>query len=331
MMSNPSDVLAHRGFARTFAPEKLTLGLMFPMAPLLEGVPDMVGQLDLGVQADKAGFAALWSRDVPLFDPAFGDAGQIYDPWVWLGQVAARTKDITLSTAGIVLPLRHPLHVAKAASSVDVLSQGRFMLGAASGDRAVEYPAFKRPHGERGVIYRDSIDVIRSVTEQHYPEVEARAGHMSGLDVLPKPTAARLPILAIGSAQQSVQWIAQHLDAWVTYPRDLDDQKKRIGLWRSAITQKAPGAFKPFAQSLFIDLTDDPDTPPTPIFLGYRLGRNWLIDHLEALERLGANHVSFNLRHAERPAADVIDELAAEVLPHFPSHRSERKIAPLAA
>ena len=85
------------------------------------------------------------------------------------------------------------------------------------------------------------------------------------------------------------------------------------------LRQRTGGAFKPFAQSLFIDLTDDPGTVPTPIFLGYRLGRNRLIEHLETLRGLGVNHVFFNLRHSTRPAGEVMEELAAEVLPHFPS------------
>lgn len=62
------------------------------MAPLMNGMPDMVAQLDLAAEADQLGFAALWVRDVPLFDLAFNDAGQIYDPWVRLGQLATTTK-----------------------------------------------------------------------------------------------------------------------------------------------------------------------------------------------------------------------------------------------
>ena len=48
--------------------------------PLENGIPDMRGQLDLAARADRLGFTTLWVRDVPLFDPQFNDAGQIYDP-----------------------------------------------------------------------------------------------------------------------------------------------------------------------------------------------------------------------------------------------------------
>jgi luciferase-type oxidoreductase len=96
----------------------------------------------LARRAEELGFAALWFRDVPLRDPNFGDIGQVYDPWVYLGWIAAQTRTIALATGSIVLPLRHPLHTAKAAASIDQLTRGRFVLGVASGDRPIEFPAF---------------------------------------------------------------------------------------------------------------------------------------------------------------------------------------------
>jgi len=298
--------------------------MMLPMAPVENGVPDMTGQLDLAGDADRQGFAALWIRDVPLFDPQFNDAGQIYDPWVWLGQLATVTRSIALSSAGIVLPLWHPLHTAKAAASVDVVSGGRFVLGAASGDRPTEYPAFNLSHETRGEAYREYVDVIRRTTTEDYPSLSGTFGTLSGLDLLPKPTGRYLPILAIGSAQQSLQWIARNLDGWMTYFRPIEAQKPRIDTWRSVVETQADGAFLPFAQSMFIDLTEDPDTAPSPIFLGYRLGRHRLLEELDGLAQLGVSHVAFNLRHSVRPARDVLQELAEFVLPHFPSARAQQ-------
>ena len=71
-MTNPN--ATHRGFARTFQPGKLSLGMMFPTVQLEHGVPNMEGQLEQAERIDALGFAALWSRDVPLFDPNFGKA-----------------------------------------------------------------------------------------------------------------------------------------------------------------------------------------------------------------------------------------------------------------
>lgn len=315
---DPTVASGHPGFRRMYAPNRLTLGFMFPVVQVADVFPNMTGQLDMARRIDTLGFGALWVRDVPLYDLDFGDAGQVYDPWVWLGQVAAVTAAVTLTTGAIVLPLRHPLHVARAAASVDRLSGARFVLGVASGDRPVEFPAFGVDYETRGERFAESYSVLVQALEDNFPHIDSPLSHMLGADLIPKPVG-QLPIQVVGSARQTVQWIAAHADGWVTYPRDEAAQQDRIGLWNRALDQKAPGHFKPFTQSLFIDLAEDAGADATPIFLGYRLGRNRVIDKLLTLQRLGVHHIMFNLRLSRRPAAEVVEELAAEVLPHFPA------------
>ena len=136
----------------------------------------MRDQERLARRAEELGFAALWVRDVPLRDPTFGDIGQIYDPWVYLGWIAAQTRDIALATGSIVLPLRHPLHTAKAAASVDQLTQGRLVLGVASGDRPVEFPSFGVDFERRGSLFRENFRVIREVLADEFPVVRSSYG-----------------------------------------------------------------------------------------------------------------------------------------------------------
>ena len=52
-----------------------------------------------------------------------------------------------------------------------------------------------------------------------------------------------------------------------------------------------------------------------------RTGRNGLIDLLGEWQAAGVNHAALGLQFSARPAADVIQELAEDVLPHFPSHQ----------
>jgi len=91
-------------------------------------------------------------------------------------------------------------------------------------------------------------------------------------------------------------------------------QSELIRNWRS-LTDR----FKPFSQSLYVDLTEDPDEDPTPIHLGFRTGRKFLIRFLESLQEIGVNHVMLNLKYGQRPASEVIEELGEEVLPVFPA------------
>ena len=120
-----------RGFRRMFAPGRPTLGVFFPIEAFRNDEPTMPDQERLAVRAEELGFAALWVRDVLLRDPSFGDVGRVYDPWVYLGWIGARTREIALGTGSIVLPLRHPLHTAKASASVNQLTGGRLVLGVA--------------------------------------------------------------------------------------------------------------------------------------------------------------------------------------------------------
>ncbi|MEO6960102.1 MAG: LLM class oxidoreductase [Burkholderiaceae bacterium] len=322
---NPSldfDAIAP-GFQRMFAHNKLTLGLFFPIESYFGDIPAMTGQLALARKADEAGFAALWTRDVPLRDPSFGDVGQIYDPWVWLGYITAATSRIALATGSIVLALRHPLDVAKAAASIDNLSNGRLVLGIATGDRPVEFPAYGRQIEQRGTLFVESLAYIRRALQESFPVISSPFGTMSGADLIPKPSRGRIPIAVTGHSQQSIDWIAANSDAWIMYPRTPAMQAKVVRSWKEAIAHNGKRPTKPFAQSLYIDLTEDPNAPPQPIHLGFRLGRAALIDLLHTLEEIGVNHVAFNLKYGKRPAVEVVDELCQDVLPCFPANLAD--------
>lgn len=142
--------VGHPGYRRMFAADALTLGLFLPLRFYQGDMRVLLGQARLVEEIDRLGFAAVWVRDVPLFDPRFGDAGQVFDPFTYLGYLAARTRRIALATGSAVLALRQPVDLAKAAASVDRLSGGRLVLGLASGDRPVEFPAYGLEHAQRG-------------------------------------------------------------------------------------------------------------------------------------------------------------------------------------
>ena len=284
------------GFRRMFAPGRLSLGVSFPIEAFARDEPGMRDQPRLARRAEELGFAGLWTRDVPLRDPNFGDLGQVHDPWVWLGWIAAHTSTIALATGSIILPLRHPLHTAKASASDDQLTGGRFVLGVASGDRPLEFPAFGVDWHQRDVLFRENLAEIRKVLTDEFPRLQSSYGTMTGTaDLLPKPVS-RLPILITGSSRQSFEWIAGNADGWITYPRDFAPQAELVAKWRAAVEGVSPGVFKPFVQSLYVDLADQPAEPPRPIHLGFRAGRNFVLDFLNELAGAGVNHVILNLK-----------------------------------
>lgn len=304
------------GYDAVFRPGRLTLGLVVPIEAYPDcAVPTMDEHLERVRLAERLGFSAVWLRDVPFNDPAFGDAGQVLDPFVYLGALAVATSTIALGVASIVLPLRHPAHVAKAAASVDALSEGRLLLGIASGDRPTEYPALGIPFEERSERFRAGVEYIRNVAGSH-ARFDNLYGAPSNLDLLPKPTGARLPLLVTGSSRQSPEWIAEHADGWMTYPRPVEAQAGILEDWRQRV-ERAGRTPRPVMQPLYLDLDPDPHAPPRPLHLGLRTGLDALRHHLERLQDAGVHHVALNLRFNRGNIPKTLETLAEGLLPHF--------------
>ncbi len=295
---------------------RLSLGLVFPLESYSGSIAKMENQEKLAKIAEDCGFKALWFRDVPFNDPSFGDAGQLYDPWIYMTHIMNHTKEIALATGSIILPLRHPVHTAKSIQSLQQLSKGRMVVGTASGDRPIEYPAFNYNLENKSELFRDSFFYIKAL-QKDFPIYQSKYyGKTDGrIDILPK-SQYHTPMLVTGHSGQSLEWISTHADGWLYYPRDFNFLKQTLSNWSNAL-EKAEQSWKPYLQSLYIDLLEDKNASPNGIHLGFKSGTAYMTKHLQALESVGVNHVIINLKYGNRPAETVIEELGKDVLPHF--------------
>ena len=307
----------NNGYNSVFQKDQLSLGLVVPIEHYSSSaVPTMQQHVERVQLAETLGFSAVWLRDVPFNVDSFGDAGQIFDPFVYLGLLAGQTERIALGVASIILPLRHPAHVAKAAASADVLSGGRLILGVASGDRPDEYPALNLSFDNRGQRFRESFNYISQVSKKRPVFSNAYGSLNQRMDLIPKPTSGTLPLLITGGSQQDHDWIAQNGNGWMLYPRSVAAQTQLIRNWNSRV-KTAGRTAQPLMQSLYIDLIEDADAAPQPIHLGFRSGIRHLLMHLKALEKAGMNHVALNLRFNQAKIESTLKILADEILPHF--------------
>ncbi|MEO1487776.1 MAG: LLM class flavin-dependent oxidoreductase, partial [Bacteroidota bacterium] len=221
-----------------------------------------------------------------------------------------------LATGSVILPLRHPVHTAKAINSIQLLSKGRLILGVASGDRPIEYPAFNQNLQDKAALFRDSFLYLKALQED-FPRYQSKFyGATNGtIDLLPK-YANNTPMLVTGHSGQSLEWIAQHSDGWLYYPRDFRTLRTVMHQWREALSN-TESQWKPFMQSLYVDLTQDANAKPSPIHLGFKSGTEYLNSHLKLLESHGVNHVILNLKYGSRSAEEVISEIGEKVVPNF--------------
>ncbi len=188
------------------------------------------------------------------------------------------------------------------------------MLGLASGDRQAEFPAFNKDIDKRAELFRDTLAVARQAWREDFPTISTERVTTAGADTIPKPLGRDIPVLVTGNSSQSVDWIAQNGDWCLYYPQGIEKQARTVQT-RRALTQ----TFKPFAQSLYIDLTEDPNEGPTPIHLDFRAGHRFVTDYFGALAKIGVNHVGINLKYGTRPAHEVVQELGK------PSFRISRR------
>ena len=159
--------------------------------------------LDVVGHAEEAGLDSIWVTDhviVPR-DMSLIYRDHMLDPLAVLPWLAGVTSRIALGTSVIVLPYRSPIPVAKLLASVDVLSGGRLIFGAAVGWVEGEFDALGVPLKERGSRTDEALELIRTLWTQEYPEITTARHQLAGLKASPMPLQKpRPPILIGGSA-----------------------------------------------------------------------------------------------------------------------------------
>ena len=114
--------------------------------------------------AEELGFDSVWTTEHIVVGPEAVDPyGRVYDPLVTLGWVAGFTEQIGLGTSIVLVPLHHPIHLAKEVATLQELSGGRFRLGVGMGWHKDEYDLMGIPFEGRGRRADDAIRLMRSL------------------------------------------------------------------------------------------------------------------------------------------------------------------------
>jgi alkanesulfonate monooxygenase len=178
--------------------------------------PDIDELIRYATRAEALGFESVWAWDHVILgvEPAF----PILDAVGTLTAIAARTSRIRLGTGVLVLPLRNPTVAAKTLGTLDVMSNGRLILGVAAGWYAREFDAVGVPFGQRGRLFERNLDIlVRLWTEDR---VTARVDEFNLRDavMLPRPVQRpRPPILIGGYVDAVLRRAATRGDGWLTY------------------------------------------------------------------------------------------------------------------
>lgn len=168
------------------------------------------------IQAEELGFDDVWVSEhiiVPK-DGGYPPSPNFWDPVLTLTWAAAVTSRVRLGTSVLVLPLRHPLPLAKELATLQNLSGGRLILGAGVGWLEAEFDALGVPFKERGRRMDEGIEMMRAVWSQDPVTFEAKwiPAKIEAMRAQPQPVAP-IPVWIGGSSDAAIKR-ALRMDGW---------------------------------------------------------------------------------------------------------------------
>lgn len=138
-------------------------------------------------------------------------------PLIGLAGIATCTERITIGTNILVLPFYHPVRVAEDAAMLDVISKGRFILGAAIGYKPDEFALYNTPMEKRGARFDEAICLIKRLWTEEKVDFDGQFYCVKGFKIEPRPLMAP-PVWLGGWGELSLSRAARLGDAWIPGP-----------------------------------------------------------------------------------------------------------------
>lgn len=230
---------------------------------------------DVARLAEERGFESIWLPEHLIFPatmPAtypYTDDGQpgvtpetpLYDPWVVLAFIAAVTSNLRLATQVFVLPLRHPIPVARSLVTLDRVSGGRVTLGAGVGWLEEEFAAVGQSFGDRGRRTDEMVDVIRRLFREDVVEHHGEFYDFDPVAFRPKPLQRRgIPIEFGASSGPALRRAGRLGDGWIEIGcPDIAEFERRLAIVLEA-RRSAGREHAPFEVSTGSTLASDADS-----------------------------------------------------------------------
>lgn len=302
--------------------------------------PDQMRPVQVAQLAERWGYHSLWFSDhvTVSIGPTAGHVANpetktrayppqpnMLDGAVVMGAVAANTSRIRMAPSVLIAPYRGPLNDARQFATVDVLSNGRLILGVGAGWMKEEFDALGLPFEHRGEMTEECIEIYKRAWKDDAVSFHGKFYNFDNLSMDPKPVQRPRPPIVFGSvvaagARRAARLTDGFFPIFVdTYPsparfRSLQDLIRR----ELEALKKDPGEFAMLGPvSALVTSADDPLTraQPRPICTGTP------DQILEDLGRFAAEGYSLMILHIIAPGAktdallEQIEWFGREVLP----------------
>ena len=169
--------------------------------------------------AEAAGFDALAFTEHPMPSSRWLDAGghDALDPFIALTWAAAATSRLRLLTNITVVAYRNPFLLAKTVASLDALSGGRVILGAAAGYLKSEFRALGADFEERNERFDEALEVLALAWPGEPVTYQGRHFSASGNVLVPPPVQQPPPVWIGGNSAAARRRAARWGQGWMPF------------------------------------------------------------------------------------------------------------------
>ncbi|MDA1127896.1 MAG: LLM class flavin-dependent oxidoreductase [Chloroflexi bacterium] len=179
------------------------------MAP---GDPDFASMIDLAERAEGFGFDSVWCGDSVLARPRL-------EALTTLSAIAARTKSVKLGTAVFLPALRNPVILANEVANLDIISQGRVILGVGIASKT---PAVEKEFNACGVsfqhrvsIFEECVTVMKKLWTEPEVTFDGRHFQLDGISLGLRPVQkGGIPMWMAASAEKPQRRMLRIGDGW---------------------------------------------------------------------------------------------------------------------
>jgi probable F420-dependent oxidoreductase len=177
--------------------------------------------------AETAGFDAVYVTEHPFPENEWLASGghHALDPFVALGAAAAATTRLRVLTNLCVVPYRNPYVLAKAAATLDIVSDGRLIFGCGAGYLEAEFAALDQDFGDRNERFDAAITAMQAAWSGEPVDV---AGSGRRHTMLPRPAQLpRPPIWIGGNSRRAMRRAVELADGWMPFPNPAESAARR--------------------------------------------------------------------------------------------------------
>ncbi|MCL4300304.1 MAG: TIGR03619 family F420-dependent LLM class oxidoreductase [Anaerolineae bacterium] len=154
------------------------------------------------------------------------------DPLLALAWAAAAAPSVKLGTSVMIVPLRHPILLAKQLSSLDFLSGGRVILGVGAGWMEEEFDLIGVPFDRRGPRTAEMINLMRAFWSGESVDFQGDFYHVTGCQMYPRPVQPAIPIVWGGHSDAALRRVARVGDGWHPTQISLEQLAEGVGKLR---------------------------------------------------------------------------------------------------